>query len=123
MIVQRFTVTRADGFTFRTVVYLPSNYQDGTRLPGFFWFYPREFTSQEQYDGGGAGGGAGQAARRPTSRTSARCRSSSSCGSATPSSRTTRRSSAPTGQMNNNYVNDLRNNLAATIDELDRARS
>ena len=24
------------------------------------------------------------------------------------------------GQMNNNYVNDLRNNLAATIDELDR---
>ena len=26
----------------------------------------------------------------------------------------------PQGQMNNNYVNDLRNNLAATIDELDR---
>ena len=26
----------------------------------------------------------------------------------------------PQGQMNNNYVNDLRNDLAATIDELDR---
>ncbi len=28
----------------------------------------------------------------------------------------------PTGQQNNNYVNDLRNDLAAAIDELDRAR-
>ena len=26
----------------------------------------------------------------------------------------------PTGMMNNNYVNDLRNNLSATIDELDK---
>ncbi len=58
MIIQRFTVTRPDGFTFRTTAYLPANYQPNTRLPGFFWFYPAEFTSQEQYDNGRGGGAA-----------------------------------------------------------------
>ena len=54
------------------------------------------------------------------SRRSARGRWSSSSASATRSSSPIRRSSARPGQMNNNYVHDLRNNLAA-VDR--RARS
>jgi dipeptidyl aminopeptidase/acylaminoacyl peptidase len=113
-LVERFTVERADGFKFRVTVTLPQNYQRGTRLPAIFWFYPREFSDQETYD-------------RPD--------------------RTFNKNAFPNfgarsmeffirlgyavvepdspivgaaGQMNNNYVHDLRNNLAAVIDELDR---
>jgi dipeptidyl aminopeptidase/acylaminoacyl peptidase len=122
MITQRFTVTRADGFVFRTVVYLPAGYQQNTRLPGFFWFYPREYTSQEAYDGGGRGGGGGGGGGAANQNF--------------PSFGTLSKQFlvrlgyvviendspivGPTGEMNNNYVNDLRNNLAATIDELDK---
>ena len=111
---QQFMVERPDGFKFRVKVTLPEKYQAGTRLPAIFWFYPSEYTNQEEYD-------------RPD--------------------RTFNKNSFPTfgtrsmhffvrlgyaviepdtpivgpeGQMNNNYVNDLRNDLAATIDELDR---
>jgi dipeptidyl aminopeptidase/acylaminoacyl peptidase len=117
MIVQRFTVTRADGFTFRTTVYLPSDYKEGTRLPAFFWFYPAEFTSQEQYDGG-RGGGAGQA---PTTFPNFGTLSKQflvRLGYAVVENDSP--IVGPAGMMNNNYVNDLRNNLAATIDELDK---
>ncbi len=116
MIVQRFTVTRADGFTFSTVVYLPSNYQTGTRLPGFFWFYPAEFTSQEQYTG-------------PNGLEPAPAMTFPNFGSLSKQFLVRLGYAViendspivgPTGQMNNNYVNDLRNNLSATIDELDR---
>lgn len=112
--VERFVVERPDGFKFKTTVTLPAGYQKGTRLPAIFWFYPREFQDQDAYD-------------RPD--------------------RTFNKNSFPTfgtrsmaflirlgyavvepdspivgpaGQMNNNYVHDLRNNLAAVIDELDR---
>lgn len=47
---ERVAVTRADGFTFMVDVTLPANYQEGDRLPAMFWFYPREFSSQEAYD-------------------------------------------------------------------------
>jgi dipeptidyl aminopeptidase/acylaminoacyl peptidase len=112
--VERFIVERPDGFKFKTTVTLPPGYQKGTRLPAIFWFYPREFQDQDAYD-------------RPD--------------------RTFNKNAFPTfgtrsmaffirlgyavvepdspivgaaGQMNNNYVHDLRNNLAAVIDELDR---
>jgi len=111
---ERFVVERADGFKFRVTVTLPANYQASSPPPGLFWFYPREFQDQESYD-------------RPD--------------------RTFNKNSFPNfglrsmeyfvrlgyaivepdspivgrqGQMNNNYVHDLRNNLAAVIDELDR---
>jgi dipeptidyl aminopeptidase/acylaminoacyl peptidase len=112
--VERFIVERPDGFKFKTTVTLPAGYQKGTRLPAIFWFYPREFADQDAYD-------------RPD-RTFNK--------NSFPTFGT--RSMAffirlgyavvepdspivgPTGQMNNNYVHDLRNNLAAVIDELDR---
>ena len=111
---QQFTVERPDGFKFRVKVTLPEHYQPGTRLPAIFWFYPSEYTNQDEYD-------------RPD-RTYNK--------NAFPAFGT--RSMhffvrlgyavvepdtpivGPQGQMNNNYVNDLRNDLAATIDELDR---
>jgi dipeptidyl aminopeptidase/acylaminoacyl peptidase len=42
-------VARADGVTFRVEVVLPAEYQDGERLPGMLWFYPREYESEESY--------------------------------------------------------------------------
>jgi len=116
MVVQRFRVSRADGFSFRTTVYLPADYKEGTRLPAFFWFYPAEFTSQEQYNGGNDG-------PAPTPQTFPNFGTLSKqflvrLGYAVVEN------DAPivgaAGEMNNNYVNDLRNNLAATIDELDK---
>ncbi len=112
--VERLTVERADGFKFRVKVTLPSDYQAGTRLPALFWFYPREFTSQDEYD-------------RPDRTfnknefTNFGARSMEyfvRLGYAVVSNDAP--IVGPQGQMNNNYVNDLRNNLAATIDELDR---
>ncbi|MGH7669268.1 MAG: S9 family peptidase, partial [Gemmatimonadaceae bacterium] len=47
---KRITVTRPDGFQFVVNLTLPADYKEGTRLPGMFWFYPYEYTSQEEYD-------------------------------------------------------------------------
>ena len=112
--VEKFVVERADGFKFRVKVTLPPDYRPGTRLPALFWFYPREYSSQDEYD-------------RPD-RTSNKndfanfgARSMEyfvRLGYAVVSNDAP--IIGPAGQMNNNYVNDLRNNLAATIDELDR---
>ena len=116
MIVQRFRVSRADGFSFRTTIYLPADYKEGTRLPAFFWFYPAEFTSQEQYNGGNEG-------PAPTPQTFQNFGTLSKqflvrLGYAVVENDSPIVGAA--GEMNNNYVNDLRNNLAATIDELDK---
>jgi len=111
---ERFTVQRPDGFRFRVTVTLPPGYQPGTRLPALFWFYPREYQTQEAYD---------QPERTFNMNTfqSFGVRSMHyfvRLGYAVvePDAPII----GPAGQMNNNYVHDLRNNLAATIDELDR---
>ncbi|MEW5917278.1 MAG: hypothetical protein AB1762_12775, partial [Gemmatimonadota bacterium] len=49
---ESFIVERPDGFKFKVNVSLPPDYQKGTRLPAMFWFYPREFAGQEEYDRG-----------------------------------------------------------------------
>ncbi len=111
---ERFTVQRPDGFKFRVTVTLPPGYQPGTRLPALFWFYPREYQTQEAYD---------QPER------SFNMHSFQNFGVRSmhyfvrlgyavvePDAPII----GPAGQMNNNYVHDLRNNLAATIDELER---
>ncbi len=112
--VERFVVERPDGFKFRVRVLLPPDYKAGTRLPGLFWFYPREFSTQDEYD-------------RPdrlfnkNSFTNFGARSMeyfTRLGYAVIDPDTP--IVGPQGQMNDNYVNDLRNDLSATIDELDR---
>ena len=48
---KRFQVTRPrDGVKFWVDVTLPRDWKPGTKLPGIIWFYPREYTSQADYD-------------------------------------------------------------------------
>ena len=112
--IERFIVSRADGFKFRVTVNLPRDHQPGTRLPALFWFYPREYQDQESYD-------------RPDRTFNKNAFPTFGTRSAEyfvrlgyavvePDAPII----GPQGQMNNNYVHDLRNNLAAVIDELDR---
>ena len=111
---RRYTVARADGFTFKVDVTLPADYRTGTRLPGMFWFYPREYTDQESYD--------------RTLRTYNRNRFPSvgvrSMEILTMLGYAVIQPDAPiigeNGRMNDNYEHDLRNNLAAVIDHLDQ---
>jgi dipeptidyl aminopeptidase/acylaminoacyl peptidase len=111
---RRFEVTRVDGFRIKADITLPADYRAGTRLPALIWFYPREYDSQEAYD--------------RTLRTYDRNRfpnigprsmailTQAGYAVIEPDAPIT----GPTGRMNDNYVHDLRNNLAAVIDELDR---
>lgn len=106
-------VTRVDGVTFWVNVTLPPGW-NGERLPALFWFYPREFPDQEAYD---------------RSRRTLNLNRFPSLGARSmeylallgyavvqPDAPIV----GPNGRMNDNYVPDLRNNLAAVIDELDR---
>ena len=43
-------ITRADGYKFWAEVTLPADWRPGQRLPAMFWFYPREYTDQYEYD-------------------------------------------------------------------------
>ncbi len=107
---------RADGYTFNVRVTLPSDYKEGTRLPAMFWFYPREYPNQEAYDRQASG------ANTPSRRFP-------SFGPRSMAFLTTQGYAlvepdapifASDGMLpNDNYVADLRNNLAATIDALD----
>ncbi len=112
----RIPVERADGFKFRINVMLPQGYKEGTRLPALFWFYPREFTNQEAFD---------QPDRTFNKNTFTNYGSRSMQffvrqGYAVVIDSPALPIVGPTGQQNNNYVNDLRNDLAAVIDELDK---
>ena len=111
---ERFFVTRPDGFKFKVNVTLPPNYKAGTRLPAIFWFYPAEFTSQEQYDTPDRT--FNKNAFRDFNARSAAYFVRLGYAVVEPDSPIV----GPQGLMNNNYVNDLRNNLATVIDELDR---
>ena len=111
---QQFMVERPDGFKFKVKVTLPADYKEGTRLPALFWFYPAEFATQDDYD---------RPDRTFNKNTFPNFGTRSMhffvrLGYAViePDAPIV----GPQGQMNNNYVNDLRNDLAATIDELDR---
>ncbi len=48
---KRFQVTRPrDGLKFWVDATLPRDWRPGQKLPGIIWFYPREYTSQADYD-------------------------------------------------------------------------
>ena len=111
---RRFTVERPDGFRFLVNVTLPPGYQEGTRLPAMFWFYPREYTDQAEYDEDGRTYNVNEFPSFGTRSMEYLVR----LGYAVVEP------DAPIvgdeGRMNDNYEHDLRNNLAAVIDELDR---
>jgi dipeptidyl aminopeptidase/acylaminoacyl peptidase len=111
---KRITVTRADGIHFQVDLTLPRDYQAGTRLPGMFWFYPREYTDQAGYE--------------RTLRTD-NVNSFPAAGARTIEYLITQGYAVANfnppiigdaGRMNDNYVSDLQMNLIAVIDELDR---
>jgi dipeptidyl aminopeptidase/acylaminoacyl peptidase len=112
--VQRFQVTRVDGFRFWVKVTTPPKAYG--KLPALFWIYPREYPDQAAYN---------QASAR-TRRTTGRFEA--------PGPRSMALLTllgyavvepdipivGPVGRMNDNYVPDLRNSLWAAIDELDK---
>jgi dipeptidyl aminopeptidase/acylaminoacyl peptidase len=116
------TVTRPDGFAFTLSVLLPPGYQEGTRLPAIFWIYPSEYDTQDAYDRPERGMNKNAFPNFGSRSMQFLVRQ----GYAVITDTTNRSGSAgipivgPNGQQNNNYVNDLRNDLAAAIDELDK---
>jgi dipeptidyl aminopeptidase/acylaminoacyl peptidase len=111
---QRFMVERADGFKFRVIVTLPENYVEGTKLPAFFWFYPSEFATQEDYDRTLRTYNKNEFANYGTSAKQFFVRLGYAV--VEPDIPIV----GPAGQMNNNYPHDLRNTLSAVIDDLDK---
>ena len=110
---ERFVVTRPDGFKFRVTVTLPPGFQEGARLPAMFWFYPREYTDQENYDEGA----------RTFNKNSFPNFGTRSMQYLIRLGYVVVEPDAPIvgdeGAMNNNYEHDLRNNLSVTIDSLE----
>jgi dipeptidyl aminopeptidase/acylaminoacyl peptidase len=111
--VERFVITRPDGFKFRVTVTLPQNFRDGSHLPAMFWFYPREYTDQEDYDEGA----------RTFNKNAFRNFGTRSMQYLVRLGYAVVEPDTPIvgeeGAMNNNYEMDLRNNLAVTIDSLE----
>ncbi|HEY0972093.1 MAG TPA: prolyl oligopeptidase family serine peptidase, partial [Gemmatimonadales bacterium] len=107
-------ITRADGYKFWVEVTLPADWKPGTRLPAMFWFYPREYSDQWEYD----------RSRRTLNRNRFPATSPRSMDFLTQVGYAVVEPDSPifgpSGRMNDNYEADLRNNLAATIDELER---
>ena len=111
---ETITVTRQDGFKFEVKVTLPAFYTYGARPPAFFWFYPSEYVDQAAYDKGrrtfnknlfNQVGGANKAILTRLGYTLVE----PDCPIVGPAER-----------KNDEYVPQLRNNLAAVIDDLDR---
>jgi dipeptidyl aminopeptidase/acylaminoacyl peptidase len=111
---QRIYVTRPDGFKYKVKVTLPPGYQAGTRLPALFWFYPAEFESQDAYDRPDRTFNRNTFTNYGTRAVQFFVR----LGYAVVEPDTP--IVGPAGKQNDNYVSDLRNDLAATIDELDK---
>ena len=114
MKVERFTVERPDGFKFRVTVNLPQHFTPGSKPPAIFWFYPREFSDQESYD----------RPDRTFNKNSFPNFGTRSMEFFTRLGYTVVEPDSPivgaAGAMNDNYVHDLRTNLAVVIDELDK---
>ena len=109
----RVAVARPDGFKFYVSVMLPPDYRPGTRLPAMFWFYPREYTSQESFD----------ERLRSYNKNSFQNFGTRSIQYLARLGYAVIEPESPIvgeeGRMNDNYVHDLRNNLSAVIDTLD----
>jgi dipeptidyl aminopeptidase/acylaminoacyl peptidase len=110
----RIRLERADGFKFWVEVTVPRNHVKGDRMPAFFWFYPSEFNDQAGYD----------RTKRTYNKNSFPAVGTSSkdllilLGYAVvePDCPIV----GPAGRMNDSYIPDLRANLYATINVLEK---
>ncbi len=109
---ERFTVTRPDGVHFQVTVTFPS--ASYGKMPALFWFYPAEFESQDAYDRSKRGFNKNAFIQVASSNRQIFARAGylvvePDCPIV-----------GPAGRMNDTYVSQLRNNLSAVIDELDK---
>ena len=114
-IVKRFQVTRPrDGNKMWVNVSLPRDWKPGTRLPGVLWFYPREYTSQQQYEQSKYGTNINAFPEVPSARPASSMQLWVAGGYALVEP------DIPiwgdSGKMNDNYTRDLRENLDAVLD-------
>jgi dipeptidyl aminopeptidase/acylaminoacyl peptidase len=111
---QMFQVTRADGYKFWVTVTLPRDWKPGNKLPGFIWFYPYEYTDQAGYDRSKRTFNRNQFPNlNPLSKVYLITQGYAYIEPDIPIV-------GEQNRMNDNYVSDLRNNMAAVIDEVDR---
>jgi dipeptidyl aminopeptidase/acylaminoacyl peptidase len=113
--VKRIQITRPrDGLKFWADVTLPADWRPGTRLPGIIWFYPYEYTSQAEYDRSKYTVNINRypalAPARPAS--SIKLWVTQGYALIEPDSPIL----GDSGKMNDNYTQDLRENLDAVID-------
>lgn len=112
---KRMVVTRPrDGMKFWVDVTLPADWQPGTRLPGIIWFYPREYTTAADYERSKYSTNIN---RYPTL---APARPASSVKLWVTHGYALLEPDSPimgdSGRMNDNYTQDLRENLDAVLD-------
>jgi dipeptidyl aminopeptidase/acylaminoacyl peptidase len=114
-IVKQLSVTRQrDNFTFLVDVTLPRDWKPGVKLPGVLWFYPREFTSQGDYDRVQYGTNINRFPEVPTQRPASTMQLWVGHGYALiePDLPIV----GDSGKMNDNYTRDLRESLDAVVD-------
>ncbi len=109
---RRLEVVRADSFELAVDVTLPPDWRPGEKLPGMIWFYPREYTGQDDYD----------ETRETYNKNAFPALRARSTEILTQAGYAVVQPDAPivgeSGRMNDNYIHDLRNNLAAVIDRV-----
>jgi dipeptidyl aminopeptidase/acylaminoacyl peptidase len=112
---KRLQITRPrDGVKFWVDVTLPRDWRPGTRLPGIIWFYPREYTSQADYDRSKYGTNINKFPEVPSARPASSTKIWVTQGYALlePDSPIM----GDSGKMNDHYTRDLKENLDAVID-------
>jgi dipeptidyl aminopeptidase/acylaminoacyl peptidase len=113
----RVPIERPDGFRFTVRVTLPPGYQTGTKLPALFWVYPSEYDTQESHDQPDRTYNRNQFTNYGNRSMEFFIRQGYAIIEDAPDHLPI---VGPAGKQNDNYVDDLRNDLAAVIDELDR---
>jgi dipeptidyl aminopeptidase/acylaminoacyl peptidase len=112
--VERFQVTRVDGFKFWVKVTTAPD--AGGKLPALFWIYPREYTDQAAYNA--ASGRTAATTQRFTAPAPRSMALLTLVGYAVVEPDVP--IVGPAGRINDNYIPDLRNSLWAVIDDLDK---
>jgi dipeptidyl aminopeptidase/acylaminoacyl peptidase len=113
----RVPIERPDGFRFTVRVTLPPGYQQGTKLPALFWVYPSEYDTQDAHDQPDRTYNRNAFTNYGNRSMEFFIREGYAVIEDAPDHLPI---VGPTGKQNDNYVDDLRNDLAAVIDELDR---
>lgn len=113
---RRVWVTRMDGRSFMVTVLIPRTAQPPSQLPAFFWFYPREYANQTAYNN----------TLRTYNKNSFRSVPVSSASILLEAGYVVVFNDCPLfgppESVNDTLIPQLRDNLSATIDALDRER-